>query len=156
MSKSSKRRVAALFSVALSAGAVLGFAPPASAAGNSPNAGLCQKGGWETLVRADQSSFKNQGECVAYAAQGGTPSPKSAAQVLCESFGGTFGQTEYPGVDAEILWSCDNWTWTTGPEYGVKVNALVNQCFYGEGPQGSTAFTQGTSPANVWCVDPRD
>jgi hypothetical protein len=40
--------------------------------GNSANAKLCQKGGWQTLVRSDGSSFANQGACVSYAAQGGT------------------------------------------------------------------------------------
>ena len=39
--------------------------------GNSANAKLCQKGGWETWVRADQTTFANQGACVSYAAQGG-------------------------------------------------------------------------------------
>lgn len=39
--------------------------------GNSENARLCQHGGWEHLQRTDGSTFKNQGACVSYAAQGG-------------------------------------------------------------------------------------
>jgi hypothetical protein len=40
--------------------------------GNSENAKLCQQGGYEDWVRADQTPFANVGECVSYAAQGGT------------------------------------------------------------------------------------
>jgi hypothetical protein len=40
--------------------------------GNSANAKLCQKGGWQYWVRVDGSPFKNQGACVSYAARGGT------------------------------------------------------------------------------------
>ena len=42
-----------------------------AAGGNSSNAALCQD--WRTLYRADGTPFKNQGECVSYAAQGGAP-----------------------------------------------------------------------------------
>ena len=27
---------------------------------------MCKQGGWETLFRADGSSFKNQGDCIQY------------------------------------------------------------------------------------------
>jgi hypothetical protein len=40
--------------------------------GNSAQAKSCQKGGWTEWVRADQTPFTNQGNCVSYAAQGGT------------------------------------------------------------------------------------
>ena len=40
--------------------------------GNSANAKPCQKDGWKQLVRVDQTAFTNQGDCVSYAAQGGT------------------------------------------------------------------------------------
>ena len=40
--------------------------------GNSENAQACQKGGYETLFRADGTGFSNTGECVSYAARGGT------------------------------------------------------------------------------------
>ena len=45
--------------------------------GNSANAKLCQKDGWRNWVQADGSAFKNQGDCVSYAAQGGTLTPPS-------------------------------------------------------------------------------
>src|SRR5262245_63776288 len=59
--------------------------------GNSDAAKACQKGGWKNWVRADHTAFKNQGDCVSYAAQGGTLTPpKTQSQLDCESFGGTF------------------------------------------------------------------
>jgi len=39
--------------------------------GNSDAAKACQKGGWQNLMRQDGTGFKNEGDCVAYAAQGG-------------------------------------------------------------------------------------
>ena len=35
----------------------------------------CKEGGWQDLHRPDASAFKNQGQCVEYAAQGGTVVP---------------------------------------------------------------------------------
>ena len=86
--------------------------------GNAANAKECQKGGWQTLFRADGSAFANAGECVAYAAQGGTLSRKSQAQLLCESFGGLY--LVGSGIQ---LWAC---------EYlanSVAFEALERQCF---------------------------
>jgi hypothetical protein len=49
-------------------------APTALAAvvgGNSPGAKRCQKGGWQSVARADFAAFTGEGDCVAYAAIGG-------------------------------------------------------------------------------------
>lgn len=55
--------------------AVLALGGAGSAAavggGNSGAAKACQKGGWETLVRADGSAFRTTGDCVSYRARGG-------------------------------------------------------------------------------------
>jgi len=53
----------------------IGVATATAGGGNSANANLCQKGGWHNVVRADGPAFKNQGDGVSYAAQGGTPAP---------------------------------------------------------------------------------
>jgi hypothetical protein len=50
----------------------------ATAGGNSDSAKACQQSGWQNLVRQDGTGFKNQGDCVSYAAQGGTPKMKPA------------------------------------------------------------------------------
>jgi hypothetical protein len=55
---------------------LVGLAAPAGAqadaGGNSANAKLCQKGGWEGLRGEDGERFTNTGDCVSYAARGGT------------------------------------------------------------------------------------
>ena len=51
-------------------GAVGVFASPA-AAGNAETKDACKGGGWQTLQPASGGSFKNQGDCVSYAAKGG-------------------------------------------------------------------------------------
>ena len=47
----------------------------AVAGGNSANAKLCQKSGWQEWVTADGAPFANAGLCVSYAAQGGALRP---------------------------------------------------------------------------------
>jgi hypothetical protein len=48
--------------------------------GNSDAAKACQKGGWKDLARAEDGlGFKNQGDCVSYAARGGTLQPACTA-----------------------------------------------------------------------------
>lgn len=57
---------------------VLSASSALAGGGNSANAKLCQKGGWMNWVRADKTPFANQGDCVSYAARGGTlTSPES-------------------------------------------------------------------------------
>ncbi len=43
--------------------------------GNSANAKLCQKNGWQSLYRSTGEPFASQDDCVAYAAKGGTLMP---------------------------------------------------------------------------------
>jgi hypothetical protein len=51
----------------------LAFAGGALAAngGNSVNAQLCQRGGWQTLMDSSAAPFSSDGECVSYGAHGG-------------------------------------------------------------------------------------
>ena len=50
-------------------------AAQSSGGGNSPAAHACQDGGFVNLVRSDGSTFANVGDCVSYAARGGTLVP---------------------------------------------------------------------------------
>jgi hypothetical protein len=68
----------------------LGASTASADSGNSENAKACQKGGWEDLRRSDGTSFKNAGECVAYAARGGALEPDFAGRAVCEALGFTF------------------------------------------------------------------
>jgi hypothetical protein len=52
----------------------LGIASPAGAAEDAAKA-ACKGDGWKTLVRADGTAFKNQGDCASYSAAGGQVVP---------------------------------------------------------------------------------
>ena len=118
----------------------LGVPSATAGGGNSANAKLCQKGGWQMLVRADGSSFDSQADCVSYAAQGGTlTNGTQGAQAACESFGGTFVTGTLP-----ILWSCVEWRWDA--DFSLlqeRQAALEELCFAAPGLQSfdNSAFT---------------
>ncbi len=67
-------RLAAIFALVMGA-LVFGTAASADTGGNSANAKLCQKGGYVNYARADGTTFASEGQCVSYAAQGGTLVP---------------------------------------------------------------------------------
>jgi hypothetical protein len=99
--KSVMRKVVLAALVVACAVLVVAPAGPADNGGNSENAKLCQKGGYQDWVRADQTPFANVGECVSYAAQGGTLTPPTPPtdRAFCAPAGAlTFGQCFIPGV----------------------------------------------------------
>ena len=54
----------------------LALASSAGAAdANAAAKASCKNDGWKTLVRADGTLFKNQGDCVSYVATNGTNEP---------------------------------------------------------------------------------
>ena len=115
-------------------------------AGNSENAKLCQKDGWKDLVRADQTTFAGQDECVSYGASGGTPVPPAQfqGQALCASYGGTFAL----GGGGQIFWTCSGWTYSTNDEFTSRAVALNNACIADLGPNfaGVGSFPGGPAP----------
>lgn len=105
------------------AASTAGNGVPGGGAGNSPAAQACKNGGWMTLVRADQTSFADQGECISYAVQGGVPAPPTGsfavARAACVAIGGTFAA---PGTDvtgtfpgATLIWTCNDWPFGLTP-----------------------------------------
>jgi len=83
-----KSRAAAIVIAATMVVPALAVASSAGAAagGNRDAAHACQDGGWQQLVRADQTPFTNEGDCVSYAAHGGTlafPLPDLVPFVSC-------------------------------------------------------------------------
>jgi hypothetical protein len=70
--RSSKMRKYSKFIVVAGALTALAVPSAAMAGRNSDAAHTCQQGGWQTLARQDATSFANQGDCVTYAANGGT------------------------------------------------------------------------------------
>jgi len=65
-----------IFGLIVAAATAAIVVPLAVAGGNSDNAKACQQNGWQNLVRQDGTGFKNTGDCVSYASQGGTPKQK--------------------------------------------------------------------------------
>ena len=104
-------------------------------AGNSENAKLCQKDGWKDLVRADQTTFASQDECVAYGASGGTPVAPAQfqGQALCISYAGTF-RAFAVGEAGHIFWTCAGWTYSSDAESASRQVALSNACIADTGP----------------------
>ena len=60
----------------------VGIATATAGGGNSANAKLCQKNGWQTLVTATGDTFQSVDECTSYAARGGVLHPLSSAPCL--------------------------------------------------------------------------
>jgi len=150
MSRSWKSRVGVLALTATMGIGIVGIASPVGAAGNADNAKACQKNGWKTLVRADQTKFKNQGDCVSYAAQGGTPqSPKSASQLACESVGGTFALGT-----GNVVWTCNGWPAADFSQFSNTNDFLAPFC----GADGGTQIAAGgdapfPSTAHATCTN---
>jgi hypothetical protein len=68
-----------IFALVLAAATAAIIVPLAAAGGgNSGNAQSCQQGGWRNLARQDGTGFTNAGDCVSYAAHGGTLVAKPA------------------------------------------------------------------------------
>lgn len=69
-----------LIVLALSAALALsvGAATASAGGGNSANAKLCQKDGWQSLYTGNGATFASEEDCVSYAAQGGTLYPAVA------------------------------------------------------------------------------
>jgi hypothetical protein len=125
--------------------------------GNSDAAHACQQGGYESLFRDDGSGFDSVGDCVEYAAHGGTFAQRVRFSNI--ELGGcnanTFGY-EAGGVQHDLLskgYAC-NAFFTTMPDQTVGVplgqNARVylrdNTCqetFFEDEPHG---IVTGTNP----------
>jgi hypothetical protein len=126
----------------------------AAKGGNSDNAKLCQKGGWERLVRSDGSSFARGGECTRYAARGGTLEPKHvlAGQQVCAELGGVFGHDEQTPGDGSLpgyslFWTCNDFPFKTDGDFEFFV--LIVACLADGGVNGSGLF--GPTHADFSC-----
>jgi hypothetical protein len=67
-----QRRALTLMAATVAIGCLTIGEAAAAPGGNSANAKRCQKGGWQTLLRSDNTAFTGEKACVSYAAGGGT------------------------------------------------------------------------------------
>ena len=82
-----------------------GASPLFSMDGNSDAAQACQKDGYQNLFRTDGTSFENVGDCVSYAAQGGTLATRRTATLTNVLFDACNGLTlgyELDGVGHDL------------------------------------------------------
>lgn len=85
-----KRSASVVFTGLLVLAGSVGLAAPAAAAGgNNAASSVCKQGGWQTLTDANGNTFKNQGQCVSYAVQGGTLLPVEENSPSVEIHAGT-------------------------------------------------------------------
>lgn len=123
----------------------VGVSTATAGGGNSDNAKLCQKGGWQDWVRADLSPFLNTGGCVSYAAQGGTLTAKSTAQAACEALGGTYGTTpDLVDVSGTVVWVCN------GTPEDTNFEDLLAACLADSGTTLTTSVAPGPFNSTCW------
>ena len=115
-----------------------GVAATTAGAGNPQDPNACKKGGWQTLLKPDGKSFKNEDACVRYYLGGGDP---DRTQQLCQSYGGTFAKGT-----GNVLWTCNGWLNTGVLDYNNKFNALSTACHIGG---GGTIFAITTLPPAI-------
>ena len=72
--------------------------------GNSDAANACKQDGWQNLVRQDGTGFKNQGDCVSYAVQGGVlkTKPTGGEQLLTLTVDGKEEHRDHDGADRSL------------------------------------------------------
>lgn len=107
----------------------------------------CKAGAWTDWVREDGSAFADQGECVAYVAEGGTlaePMSKTPFAVACEGVGGTY---QAPLWDSPYYPQGCFWTEIALADYEAAGPALWGTCPVGAG------MTGGRSPSPWYACD---
>jgi hypothetical protein len=132
----------------LIAALAVGVETATAGGGNSGNAQACRNGGWQNVVGPYAAAFRSQGDCISYVGQGGTLSPKSASQVLCESYGGTFStdptSSYFDNPLAVAIWTCNRGD-LTSPNDAY----LAADCFHNEG--GAFAWETNSAPWYFTC-----
>jgi YDG domain len=113
----------------------------AFAGGNSTNAKLCQKGGWQTLVREDGTTFRSEAACISYGAKGGTLYRPVTATV-------TAADKVYDGTNAATITLC-SLTGVVSPDAVTCSAANATFASTGPGPGISVTASGITLDANA-------
>jgi hypothetical protein len=119
----------------------------ADAGGNVTSARMCNQGGYQTLTRLDATTFANVGECLAYAVHGGTLFDSDAAQRVCASLGGTYGDTNAipDAVFSVVLFTCNRFIVTSDADFVDVQTELGSVC-----PTGAVFFDVGGTYPTVF------
>jgi hypothetical protein len=117
------RLIATAGLVVCAAGALtFGIATASAGGGNSANAKLCQKNGWQTLVTGTGDAFQNAGECADYAADGGILHPLSSAPCLNDGWQAPAQRSDGTGFGSEA--DCAAYTAGDGRVFEPSLKAV--------------------------------
>lgn len=148
----SRRFLAPLLTLVIVSFAVL----PASASGPPGTFAPCLDGGYQTLVRADGTSFASLGACVSYAVQGGTLFrliDASSVYTPLRGFGGPLGPPDSNGDeigslgDGGSITGAFSFPGTCVPGFPNTVCFNFGMQFLGYVLHTSTGLAEGTGPA---------
>jgi hypothetical protein len=113
---------------------MLVFPVVATAQGNSEAAHACEEGGYLNYIDADGNTFKNEGQCTRYAAQGGTLVRKADISLdqAAGSISGT-GFTPNSAITSTRVYSPNGQSFTDSlvstDATGAFVDSGLNFCF---------------------------
>lgn len=133
----STRRRSTRLSVGLVLVALLATTLPGVAAGKEKGKDACKKGGWIELVDTDGEPFASQGDCVSFAAQGGTASPPSVESILAVAY------TDMNAVDGDYDPSVDVLIAKLVDTNGDNEVSVGDTVVTGEYPKGFDPGTAG-------------
>ena len=140
--------------IGLAAVVAVGIAVPVAIAGggNSDAAKACQKDGWQGLVRQDGTGFKNTGDCVSYAAQGGVLKAKpTGGSTPVLTLTGNGSATSAPITTAETVVYAGKYTNGAAPVPGATVGLTVfhgYDCLIGQGFYTDASYTTTDASGN--------
>src|SRR5262249_24765516 len=131
----------------------IGAGTASAGGGNSDAAQPCQKGGWQNLMREDGTGFKNEGDCVSYAAHGG----------MLRSCAGSENFSEFAEFSQPTTFSGGTIDTAYGPAGGIAVQGSF---FNGDFPTGTHVLFSGltlgsfqltfTNPVGSLSLDAQD
>jgi putative hemolysin len=134
-------------------------------ASNADAAHDCQKGGYQTLFRTDGTGFKNAGECVSYAAQGGELAKRQTATLTNVVYGacnnlslgyelnGSQHILESVSPGCGVVFGADqtiHYLSTQTLRLFLRDDSCSGWIFYEDGPHGTVV---GTNPSEVAISD---
>jgi hypothetical protein len=133
----------------LAATAMAALAVPAVSMANADTTAPCKQGGWQNLVRQDGTGFKNQGDCVSYAAQGGLLKQAEQAETLTATVG---GDTPYTHTFHILVDSNGGFTGagTVTDADGTIINEDISGKIDGTNISFTATYHNGQYPGLVW------
>jgi len=130
----------------------VGVSTATAGGGNSANAQLCQQDGWKSLVTSGGNAFKNQGDCVSYAAKGGTLASSCNGTTCTYSDPASHTSVTAPeGALLSVTFGPPNEIYdcsSVGPSIGAIATYVPNPAYTGPQPFDMTFRYDATEVSN--------